>query len=145
MNNAVFGKTMENLRNRVDISLIHNKKRLLKRISRSSFERLEIFNEDLAAVQCKKTVLKLNKPLSVGMTILELAKCIMYDHHYNHVMKKYGNSAKLMMTDTDSLLYHIKTEMRVISTLFLKFSIVFPNTALFINLKKDFLNSPSAS
>lgn len=110
MNNAVFGKTMENLRNRVDISLIHNKKRLLKRISRSSFERLEIFNEDLAAVQCKKTVLKLNKPLSVGMTILELAKCIMYDHHYNHVMKKYGNSAKLMMTDTDSLLYHIKTE-----------------------------------
>ena len=52
------------------------------------------------------------------MTMLELAKCVMYDqakcfmygHHYNHVIKKYGHSAKLMTTDTDSLLYHIKTE-----------------------------------
>lgn len=67
MNNAVFGKTMENLRNRVDITLVHNKKRLLQRVSKSSFERCEIFNKDLVAVQCKKTLLKLNKNVLLKM------------------------------------------------------------------------------
>lgn len=111
MNNSVFGKTMENLRNRVNIHLIHTKKKLLKQVAKSSFERCQIFNKDLVAVQLKKTVLTLNKPISVSMSILELSKCVMYDHHYNYVMKKYGHTrAKLTMTDTDSLFYHIKTE-----------------------------------
>lgn len=108
---CVFGKTMENLRDRVNIHLIHTKKKLLKQVAKSSFERCQIFNKDLVAVQLKKTMLTLNKPIGVGMSILELSKCVMYDHHYNYIMNKYGHTrAKLMMTDTDSLFYHIKTE-----------------------------------
>ena len=85
--------------------------KLIKQVVKSSFERCQIFNKDLVAVHLKKTVLTLNKPISVGMSILELSKVVMYDHHYNYVMKKYGHTrAKLMMTDTDSLFYHIKTE-----------------------------------
>ena len=91
--------------------LVHTKKKLLKQVAKSSFERCQIFNNDLVGVQLKKTVLTLDKPISVGMSILELSKCIMYEHHYNYVMKKYGHDkAKLMMTDTDSLLYLITTE-----------------------------------
>ena len=110
MNNSVFGKTMENLRNRVDVQLIHTKNKLLKQISKSSFERCHIFSEHLVGVQCKKTLLKLNKPIAVGMCILELSKCVMYEYHYDYMLSKYGDNAKLMMTDTDSLLYHVTTD-----------------------------------
>lgn len=90
--------------------LVHTKKKLLKQVAKSSFERCQVFNKDLVAVQLKKTVLTLNKPISVGMSILELSKCVIFNHPYNYVMRKYGHDrAKLMMTDTDSLLYHITT------------------------------------
>ncbi|VDI38859.1 Hypothetical predicted protein [Mytilus galloprovincialis] len=110
MNNAVFGKTMENVRKRVDVQLIHSKRKVLKQVAKSSFVRCEIFNKDLVGVQCKKTVLKLNKPIALGMSVLELSKCVMYNHHYHYVIPKYGKDVKLMMTDTDSFLYHVKTK-----------------------------------
>jgi hypothetical protein len=109
MNYSVFGETMENLHQRVNDQLIHTKKKLIKQVAKSSFERCQIFSKDLVGVQLKKTVLTLDKPISVGMSILELSKCAMY--HYNYVMKKYGHEkGKLMMTDTDSLLYQITTD-----------------------------------
>ncbi|VDI57241.1 Hypothetical predicted protein [Mytilus galloprovincialis] len=70
MNNAVFGKTMENIRKRVNVELIHTKKKLLKVVAKPSFERCEIFNGELVGVQCRKTVLNLNKPITVGMCVL---------------------------------------------------------------------------
>lgn len=110
MNNAVFGKTMENVRKRVDVQLIHTKKKVLKQVAKSSFVRCEIFTKDLVGVQCKKVVLKLNKPIAIGMSVLALSKCIMYKYHYNYIIPKYGKDIKLIMTDTDFCLYHVKTK-----------------------------------
>ena len=111
MCNAVFGKTMENLRNRVDVKLIQTKKQLSKYVAKPSFDRLKIFNQDLIGVQNKKTNLFLNKPIYIGQSILDLSKLIMYDFHYNVMLKQYGkDNITLAFTDTDSLLYHIHTD-----------------------------------
>lgn len=110
MNNAVFGKTMENLRGRIDFELINNEKRFLKVSKMPQFKRRVIFNEKLIGVHKKKTLIMLNKPIPVGCAILDLSKTLMYDFHYNYIKNKYGNKARLLGTDTDSLKYVIQTE-----------------------------------
>ena len=110
MNNSVFGKTMENIRKRVDVRLITDGKKLLKMSSKPTFVCSKIFNEDLVAVHKIKEVLTLNRPAYVGMCILDLSKTLMYDFHYNYIKQKYGDKAKLLFTDTDSLTYEIETE-----------------------------------
>ena len=108
MNNSVFGKTMENLRKRVDVRLITNEKKLLKMTSKPTYVSSKIFNENLVAIHKIKETLTLNRPAYIGMCILDLSKTLMYDFHYNYIKKKYGNEAKLLFTDTDSLTYEIK-------------------------------------
>ena len=110
MNNSVFGKTMENIRKREDIKLVTNEKQLLKMTSKPTFINSKIFNENLVAVHKIKECLTLNRPAYVGMCILDLSKTLMYDFHYNFVKNKYGNKAKLLFTDTDSLTYEIEAE-----------------------------------
>ena len=110
MNNSVFGKTMENIRNRQDIRLATRKDQLKKLTSKPNFKRRTIFSENLIAVHMGKTHLKFNKPIYVGMSILDISKSLMYDFHYNYIKPKYGNRAELCFTDTDSLLYEIKTD-----------------------------------
>ena len=110
MNNSVFGKTMENIRKREDIKLVTNEKQLLKLTSKPTFINSKIFNENLVAVHKIKESLTLNRPAYVGMCILDLSKTLMYDFHYNFVKNKYGNKAKLLFTDTDSLTYEIEAE-----------------------------------
>ena len=109
MNNSVFGKTMENIRNRVDIQLRTDDKSAEKLVSKPNYERTTIFSEDLVAVHMKKTDLVFNKPVYLGMSILDISKTLMYDFH-KYIKKKYGPKAKLLMTDTDSLMYEIHTE-----------------------------------
>ena len=108
MNNSVFGKTMENLRKRVNVKLVNDK--LSKLIASPSFNYFCILSEDLAAVNLKKTKLYLNRPIYVGLSILDLSKVLMYQFHYEHMKPKYGCNAKLLFTDTDSLCYEIKTD-----------------------------------
>lgn len=110
INNSVFGKTMENLRKRVDIQLIHRERRLLKVTAKPGFKSFKIFNDDLASVELTKQKLVLNRPIYVGFSILEMSKVLMYDFHYNHIKSTYGEKAKLLFTDTDSLCYNIIKE-----------------------------------
>ena len=111
MNNSVFGKTMENIRNRVDIRLVNTKEELKKLVAKPNFKGPpKIFSENLVSVHMKRTSLTMNKPVYLGMCILDLSKTIMYDFHYNYIKRKYGDKAKLLFTDTDSLMYEIETE-----------------------------------
>ena len=110
MNNSVFGKTMENIRKRVDVRLVTSKEKLLKLASKPTYVSSKIFNENLAAVHKIKETLTLNRPAYSGMCILDLSKTLMYDFHYNYIKHKYGNKAILLFTDTDSLTYEIKTK-----------------------------------
>ena len=110
MNNSVFGKTMENIRKRVDVRLITDEKKLLKMASKPTYVSSKIFNENLVAVHKIKETLTLNRPAYVGMCILDLSKTLMYDFHYNYIKEKYGDKSKLLFTDTDSLTYEIEAE-----------------------------------
>ena len=110
MNNSVFGKTMENIRNRVNVKLVNTEERLKKLSAKPNYKSCKIFNENLISVHMKKTSLTMNKPVYLGMCILDLSKTIMYDFHYNYIKPKYGAKAKLLFTDTDSLMYEIETE-----------------------------------
>ena len=107
MNNSVFGKTLENIRNRIDILLISSNKVAQKLAAKPNYDRCMIFDENLIAVHTKKTKLYFNKPVYLGMSILDLHKSLMYDFYYNYIKTKYGDKAKLLFTDTDSLAYEI--------------------------------------
>ena len=110
MNNSVFGKTMENIRNRVDIRLVTRESQAKKLTCKPNYQHHTIFCENLTAVHMKKVSLKFNKPVYLGMSILDISKTLMYDFHYNYIKPKYGENAKLLFTDTDSLAYEIQTE-----------------------------------
>ena len=110
MNNSVFGKTMENVRNRVNVKLVTNEKTLGKLAKKPNFKSANIFSENLIAVHMEKTKVKLNKPIQVGMSILDLSKTLMYRFHYDYVKPKWGDKAELLFTDTDSLCYEIRTK-----------------------------------
>ena len=110
MNNSVFGKTMENIRNRSVIKLVTDKIKAKRLAAKPNFKHCNIFNEDLVAIHMKKTSLTFDKPVYLGMCILYLSKTLMYDFHYNYIKKKYGDKAKLLFTDTDSVMYEIQTE-----------------------------------
>ena len=111
MNNSVFGKTIENIRKRQNIILVDNRSKAVKLSSRPNFNRATIFDQNLVAVHMKKTEVYFNKPVYVGQAILDLSKTLMFNFHYNYIQKKYGhNRAKLLFTDTDSLMYEIETD-----------------------------------
>ena len=97
MNNSVFGKTMENIRNRVTIKLVTDKKKAERLAAKPNFKHCNIFSEDLIAIHMKKTFLAFNKPVYLGMCILDLSKTLMFDFHYNYIRNKYGEKAKLYL------------------------------------------------
>ena len=107
MNNSVFGKTMENLRKRINVELI-NANDYIRCVSKPSFILQKVFSRNFAAIHKIKPVLTLNKPIYVGFRILDLSKVLMYEFHYKYIKSKFD--AKLLLTDTDSLVYEIKTE-----------------------------------
>ncbi|XP_041369813.1 uncharacterized protein LOC121383782 [Gigantopelta aegis] len=110
MNNSVFGKTIENLRKRVDVKLINNKKRACKLVAKPNFHAFRIFNEDLVADHLLKHRLYLNRPIYVGFAILDVSKILMYNFHYNYIKVKYESKAQLLFTDNDSLCCNIQTK-----------------------------------
>ena len=89
MNNSLFGKTMEDIRNRVNIKLVNNEKQAEKLSAKPNFKHCNIFSEDLVAIHMKKIKLFFNKPVYLGMCILDLSKTLMYDFHYKYIKQKY--------------------------------------------------------
>ena len=112
MNNSVFGKTMENIRKRVDVRLVTDEKKLSKYTctSKPTYVSSKIFNDNLVAVHKIKETLTLNRPAYVGMCILDLSKTLMYEFHYKYIKDKYQEKAELLFTDTDSLTYEIESK-----------------------------------
>jgi len=101
---------LENIRNRVDVRLRTSKKSAEKLVPKPNYERTTIFSEDLIAVHMKKTELVFNKPVYLGMSILDISKTLMNDFHNNYMKVKYVDDCKRLMTDTDSLMYEVKTK-----------------------------------
>ena len=108
MNNSVFGKTMEILRKRISVKLVNNARDYAKCISKPSFVSQNIFSKNFVAIHEIKQVLTLNKLIYVGYSTLDLSKCLMYEFHYKYIKSKFD--AKLLFTNTESLVYEIKTE-----------------------------------
>jgi hypothetical protein len=110
MNNAIFGKTMENMRGRIDFEVVINDARFDKIVSSSRFHGKGVwFSKDVVGLHRVKTKTDLNKPIYCGQAILDLSKVHMYWFHYDVMKPKYGDKLKLLATDTDSLKYHVET------------------------------------
>ena len=114
--NALYGKTVENVRNRREICLCTTKSALKRKCDSPLLKGVRIFNDTLVAVEMQKAMVLINKPTAVGFTVLELSKLLMYDFHYNVMKPKYPNHPvdgrsrlQLLMTDTDSLVYEVET------------------------------------
>ena len=110
MNNAVFGKTMENVTKQRDIKLVTTDKRRNQLVSEPNYHAIKCFSENLAAIEMKKTKVKINKPIYLGLSILEISKILMYEFWYDYMKPKYGDNVKLCYMDTDSFIMNIKTE-----------------------------------
>jgi hypothetical protein len=109
--NAVFGKSMECVRNRVNIRLIADPQKLAKAVSKVSFRQSEIINPDLVMVRSARQRVLLNKPIYTGFAILELSKLIMYRFFYDFMKVEYpGDRCRLLFTDTDSLCCWVQTD-----------------------------------
>ena len=85
--NNVYGKTMENVRKRINVRLVNNEKNILKWTSRPTYIIHKIFGKNYAAIYEIKPVLTLNKPIYVGFTVSELSKLLTYDFHYGFIKK----------------------------------------------------------
>ncbi|GBM56823.1 hypothetical protein AVEN_227334-1 [Araneus ventricosus] len=101
---------VENIRRRANIRIRCNEKKAEKLTAQSNFVDRTLFSETLAAFEMRKTILTFNKPITIGMAILDVSKILMYDFHYNYMKYKYKNNLKLLYTDTDSLIYDVETE-----------------------------------
>ena len=110
MNNAVYGKTCENLKKRTDIKLLTDEHKAKKLVEKPHCLGFKIFGENLMGVNMKKIKVLIDKPFYVGFAVLELSKLLMYEFHYDYIHPKYGPKAQLLFTDTDSLMYEIETD-----------------------------------
>ena len=110
MNNSVFGKTVENLRNHRDIKLVATDKQRSILASEPNYQATKYISKDLIIMEMKKTEVKMNKPVYLGQAILDISKSLMYEFWYDYIKPKYGEKARLYYMDTDSFVIYIKTE-----------------------------------
>ncbi|XP_031639677.1 uncharacterized protein LOC116351684 [Contarinia nasturtii] len=111
--NAIYGKTMENVRARSDIRLKtkwNGRYGARKLVALPNFKKYSIFSDDLVAIHMNRTTVVMDKPIAIGMSILEISKVLMYDFFYNHLRKQYGENVELMYTDTDSFIIDVNTD-----------------------------------
>ena len=109
MNNSGFGKTMENIRKHQDIKLVTMDKKRSKLVSEPNYHTINLISEYLSIMEMKKTKIKMNKPIYLGLSILEISKILMYEFWHDYMKPKYNNNVKLCYMDTDSFVMYIKT------------------------------------
>ena len=110
MNNSFLGKTMENVRNHRDIKPVTSDKRRKRLLSEPNYHSHKNVSDHLMRIKMKKTRIKMNKPLYLGASILDISKTLMYEFWYDYLKPKYGDRVKLCYTDTDSFIIYIKSE-----------------------------------
>ncbi|XP_071575611.1 uncharacterized protein [Temnothorax nylanderi] len=113
MNNAVFGKTMENVRDHVDVRLVtrwDGRYGAEAMIAKPNFHSRNVFSENLVAIELRRLEVKFNKPVYVGMSILEISKTRLYEFHYDYMVPLYRDRCRILYTDTDSLIYSLECE-----------------------------------
>ena len=108
MNNSVFGKTMENIRKHRDIKLVTTDKKRSKLVSEPNYHSINLISEDLSITGMKKTKVKMNRPIYLGLSILEISKTLMHEFWYDYMKPKYNGNVKLCYMDTDSFIMNIK-------------------------------------
>ena len=94
MNNVTYGKTMENLRNRINAKLANNEKFYLRCTSKPSYMLYKIFGNNLVAIRRRKVALKLNRPVYIGMCISEYSKVLIYEFHHDYIKKNFDSKTK---------------------------------------------------
>ena len=110
-NNAVFGKTIENIRKHSIVKLVSKwdgRYGAEAYLSNPRFKSRTIFNENLVAIELNKAEIYFNKPIYIGMSILDIARTSLYEYHYKYIHKVYGSDSTVLYTDTDGLLYEIR-------------------------------------
>ena len=110
MNNSVFGKTMENVRNHRDIKLVTTEERRKKLVSEPNYHITKHFLENLLAIEMNKTKIIMNKSVYLDQAILDISKTLMYEFWYNYIKPIYKEKAQLCYMDTDSFIIYIETE-----------------------------------
>ena len=110
MNNSVFGKTMENVRNHRDIKIVTTNKQRSKYASEPNYHTTKRISKNLLIMEMKKTEIKMNKPVYLGQAILDISRTLMYEVWYDYIKPKYQEKARLCYMDTYSFIMHIKTE-----------------------------------
>ena len=88
MNNSVFRKTMENVRKHRDIKLVTTDEKRNKLVSEPNYHTTKHFSENLLAIEMKKTKVKMNKPVYLGMSIVDISKTLMYKFRYDYIKPK---------------------------------------------------------
>ena len=109
-NSSVFGKKMENVRKHRDIKLVTTEEKRNKLVSKPNYHIAKQFSENLLAIEMKKAKVKMNKPLYLGMSILDISKTLMYEFWYGYPKPKYNDKVKLCYMDVDSFVLNIFTE-----------------------------------
>ena len=109
MSNSVFGKTMENIRKHRDIKLVTTDKKRIKLVSEPNYHTINLISEDLSIIEMKKTKVKMNKPIYLGLSILEISKILMYEFWYDYMKPKYNDNVRLCYMDKDSFIMNVKT------------------------------------
>ena len=110
MNKTAFGKTMENVRNHRDIKIVITNKQRNKLVSELNYHTTKRISKNLLIIEMKKTEVKMNKPIYLGLSILDISKTNMHEFWYGYIKPNYGDRAKLCYTDADSFVIYVKTE-----------------------------------
>lgn len=110
MVNACFGKFIENQRDQKDIKIVTSKDQAIKLLNSPLTSSYSVVNQNLMIFECTKRKITINRPISIGVSILELSKMIMYAYYFDVLKEAFGSRIKLLYTDTDSFVLELKSD-----------------------------------